>query len=452
MKIIVVGCGKIGTTIVSSLVAEGHDVVAIDSSPSVIEDITNIYDAIGVCGNGADYETLAEAGIENSELFVSVTGSDELNMLSCYIAKCMGAKHTIARIRNPEYNDSSLSFMRQKLDLSMSINPELLTALELFNVLKLPAAAKVETFARRHFEMIEFVIKPDSKMDGLNLIELRKKYPQKFLICVVKRDENVYIPDGNFVLKSGDKIGIVATPAELHKLLKNLGSLKKQARNVMILGGSTTAFYLAKLLLQGGNEVKIIEKNPERCLDLAEKLPSAVIINGDGAQQELLLEEGLTSMDAFVALTGMDEQNILLSYFANSHDIPKVITKINRDEFKKMAYRLGLDSIVSPKKTISDVVLRYARALNNSLGSSVETLYTLMDSEAEALEFIVSGNSPVLNIPLKDLNLKPNTIIAGIVRNRKNILPSGDDVILRGDSVIVITTGQRFDDISEIIG
>lgn len=452
MKIIVVGCGKIGTTIISSLVAEGHNVVAVDDSPAVITDITNIYDAMGVCGNGADYETLSEAGVEGAELFVAVTGSDELNMLSCYIAKCMGAKHTIARIRNPEYNDSSLSFMRQKLDLSMSINPELLTALELFNILKLPSAAKIETFARRHFEIIELVLKPDSSLDNMSLIDLRKKYNQKFLICVVKRDDTVYIPDGNFVLKSGDKIGIVATPSELNKLLKNIGALKKQARNVMILGGSTTAFYLAKLLIAGGNSVKIIEKNPERCLEFAEKLPSAVVINGDGAAQELLLEEGLTSMDAFVALTGLDEQNILLSYFANANNIPKVITKINRDEFNKMAYRLGLDSIVSPRKTISDVVVRYARALKNSLGCSVETLYKLMDSEAEALEFIVSSSSTIVNIPLKELKLKPNTIIAGIVRNRKKILPSGDDMILPGDSVIVITAGQRVDDISDIIG
>lgn len=451
MNILVAGCGKIGTTIIASLVAEGHDVTAMDNDSAVLDDITNIYDVIGVCGNGADCETLEEAGVEKAELFVAVTGSDELNMLSCFMAKKMGAKHTIARIRNREYNDRSLGFMRQQLGLSMSINPELLAAQELFNILKFPSAVKIETFSRRNFEMIELRLKSDSMLNGVQLSELRNKYKAKVLICVVQRGEQVYIPDGNFVLKDGDKIGITATPAEIQKLLRGVGLLQKQARNVMILGGSRTAYYLAKMLTSIGNPVKIVEKDRARCRDLCDVLPKAVIIHGDGAQQELLLEEGLRSLDAFVALTGMDEENILISIFAASQNVPTVISKVNRNELASMAEKLGLDCIVSPKKIVADILVQYARALQNSLGSSVETLYKLMDGKAEALEFNVRSDSKLVHIPLKELQLKPNTLIAGIIRDRKTIIPGGDDIIQPGDKVIVIAADHRLKDLSDIL-
>ena len=451
MKIFIVGCGKIGSVLVSNLVAEGHDVTAIDSDPTVINELTNIYDVIGVPGNGVDCDILAEAGVAEAELFAAVTGSDEFNMLSCYIARKMGAKQTLARIRNPEYNDSSLAFLRQHLDLSMPINPERLAARELFHVLRLPSAANVETFSMRNFEMVELKLKSDSALDGLSLIDLRQKYPQKFLVCVVQRGEEVIIPDGNFVLKSGDKVGLTATPAELHKLLKNLGLLKKQARNVMILGASKTAYYLAKALITAGNAVKIIEKNAARCEEFSEKLPDAVIIHGDGAQQELLLEEGLKSMDAFVALTGMDEQNILMSYFAQAQNVPKVIAKVNRDEFAPMAEHLGLDTLVSPRRTVANIIVRYARALENSRDSSVETLYKLMDGKAEALEFIVHNDCELVDIQLKDLPLKSNILIAGIFRNKKILIPAGDDHIAVGDKVVILTTGHRINNLSDIL-
>jgi len=386
MKIIIAGLGKIGTTILASLVAEGHDVVAIDSNPDIIDEITNIYDVIGVCGNGADTDALSDAGVDKAELFVAVTGSDEFNMLSCFIARKMGAAHTIARIRSPEYNDNSLVFMKQHLGLSMAINPELLAAHELYNILKFPSAVKIETFSHRNFEMIEIKLKPDSILDGLSLMQLRHKYKSKILICTVQRDDKVYIPDGNFVLKSGDKIGITAELTEFQKFFKELGIFQKQAKNVMILGGSRTAFYLARRLINGGSSVKIIEQRRERCDALSEAIPKAVIIHGDGAQQELLMEEGLDSLDAFVALTGMDEENILISIFAASHSVPTVISKVNRNELSSMAEKLGLDCIVSPKKIISDILVRYARALENSMDSKVETLYKLMDGKAEALE------------------------------------------------------------------
>lgn len=451
MKIIVVGCGKVGTSIISSLVSEGHDVVAIDASANVIEEIGNIYDVMCVCGSGTDCETLSEAGADKAELFVAVTGSDEFNMLSCFLAERMGAKHTIARIRNPEYNDKSLGFLRQHLGLTVSINPEWMAAKELFDILKIPAAASIETFSRGNIEMVGLVLKPDSPLNGVSLIELRKKYKANFLICAVQRGNEVYIPDGNFVLQSGDKIGFTAPPNEIPKLLKMLGLMQKSARNVMILGASRISYYLAKRLIAVGSSVKIIDTNRDRCREFSEKLPEAVIICGDGAEQELLLEEGIDSMDAFVAVTGIDELNILISKFAQSQNVPKVVAKVNRNQLADMANNLGLDSIISPKKSVSNVLARYARALENSVGSNIETLYKLMDGSVEALEFNVSADFKGANIPLKDLSLRPNTLIAGIIRKRKANIPTGNDVILPGDRVVVIVSGEKLMDLSDIL-
>lgn len=451
MKIIVAGCGKIGTAILESLVAEGQDVVAIDDNADVITEITNIYDVMGVCGNSADCETLDEAGVESAQLFVAAAGSDEMNMLSCFIAKKMWAENTIARIRNPEYNDRSLGFMRQQLELSMSINPELLCAQDMFNILKLPSAVKIENFSRRNLEMIEIKLGPDSELDGMKLNKLRDKYKISFLVCAVQRGDEMYIPDGNFELKCGDKVGLTATPADIQKLLKAIGVLRRQAENVMIMGGSRTAYYLAKMLSNIGISVKIVEQDPKRCVELANSLQKAVVIQGDGAQQELLLEEGLNTVDAFVALTGIDEENMLMSIFASMHNVPKVLSKVNRTELAALAEKMGLDCIISPKNTTSNILVRYARALRNSMGSNVETLYKLMDGKAEALEFNVKADSKLLGIPLKDLNFKPNILIGGIMRGRKTIIPSGDDVIMAEDRVIVIAADQRLQDLSDII-
>ncbi len=451
MNILIVGCGKIGSTILASLTNEGHDITAIELDRDILTEITNVYDVMGVCGNGADCDTLAEAGVADAEMFIAVTGSDELNMLACYLAGRMGARHTIARIRNPEYNDKSLTFMKQELGLSMAINPELLAAGELFHTLKLPTAAKIETFSRGNFEMIELRLREDSPLLGVPLHELRTRYNAKFLICVVQRGDEVYIPDGNFVLQAGDRIGLTASPAEVQKLLRAIGLASKQARNVMILGGSRTAFYLAKRLLAAGTDVKIIDRDRALCEDLCEALPKAVVIHGDGSHQELLLEEGIGDMDAFVSLTGMDEQNILLSFFASSQNVPKAISKVNRPELSAMAERLGLECIVSPRKLIADVLVRYARALHNSMGSTIETLYTLMDDRAEAVEFLVQDEPTLVDIPLKDLSLKPNILIAGIIRNRRPIIPAGDDRILAGDKVVLLVAGQHLQELKDIL-
>ena len=451
MRVIIVGSGKIGRFMVESLVKEEHDVVVVDNSAKVIDEITNQYDVMAVCGNGADWETLAEAGADRAELVAAVTDSDEKNMLSCFMARKLGARHTIARIRNPEYNDNSLGFFKEQLNLSMAINPEQLAAEEIYNLLKVPSATKVESFSRRNFEMIEIRLRPDSPLDGMKLIEMRQKYKGQYLVCAVQRGDDVFIPDGSFVLKSGDRVGITATRSEISKLMKSLGTMQKQARSIMILGGSRTTYYLAKLLLAAGNRVKIIEQDRDICRDLCDSLPKAVVLQGDGAQQALLMEEGLEEQDAFVALTGVDEENILMSIFASNHNVPKVISKVNREEMSVLAEKLNLDTIISPRKIVSDIIVRYARALHNSEGSNIETLYHLMDGFAEALEFHVNAGSPVIGKPLKDMKFKPNTLIGGIIRERRAIIPSGDDEIMAEDNVVVIGRGVRFNDVADIL-
>ncbi len=450
MKIIVIGCGKIGTTILDSLLAEGHDITVLETDPKVLREINNIYDVIAFCGSGTDCEALSEVDVANADLVVAVTGSDEFNMLSCFLAKKLGAKNTMARIRNPEYNAKSLDFLKRELNISLAINPELLVAKELENILKLPTAVQVETFSRGSFEMVEIMLRDDMPIVGLSLIELKKKYPANFLICAVERGDEVFIPDGNFVLNSGDKIGITARPSEIQRLLKKLKLDTRKARNIMILGATTTAFYLAKLLIAGGNTVKIIESDRSRCLKFAEELPEAVIINGDAAHKETLLEENIDAVDAFVALTDKDEENILISYAATQRKVPKVIAKINRRGFVPTAQRLGVESIASPRNTIANVAVRYARALENSLGSRVETLYKLMDGKAEALEFEVTPDCEIINIPLKNIKTKDNTLIAGIVRGHKTIIPSGEDVIMPSDRVVVLCAGHRLNDLEDI--
>lgn len=451
MNIIVVGCGKIGTTVIESLVAEGHDVTAVDNRPQTLIEITNIHDVMTVCGNGADCETLVEAGVADADLVVAATGSDEVNMLCCHVAKQLGVSNTVARIRKPEFNDNSLVQMKNILGLSLAINPDRLAAMEMYHILRLPAAVKLETFSSGSFEMIEIKLKEDSPFVGVPLYELRGKFKATFLVCVVQRGEEVFIPSGNFVLQGGDRIGITAKHGELQKLLRSIGTKQKQARKVMILGGSRTAYYLAKRLLAAGTAVKMIDKDRAVCEQMCELLPDATVICGDGTQQELLLEEGLDSMDAFVSLTGLDEQNILLSFFAASHNVPKVIPKVNRKELGYLAQKLGLECIVSPRETIADVLVQHARALENSMGSNVETLYRLMDDGAEALEFNVKDDPRLVNVPLKTLQLKSQVLVAGIHRGREAVIPTGDDVILPGDKVVVITAAGRLNDLSDIL-
>jgi trk system potassium uptake protein TrkA len=451
MNIIISGCGKIGLSIIDSLVKEGHDITIIDVLPQVIEDTANVHDTIGVCGNCTDCEVLKEARVDEAELFVAVTGSDETNMLACFLAKRLGARHTIARIRNPEYNYQAMVFLRQQLDLSMVLNPEMLAAQELYNILKFPSADKIEHFSRRNFEMIEISLKPDSVLDDVSLIEMREKYKAKVLVCAVQRGEDVFIPNGSFRLKGGDKLGITATSSEMLKFFKEINAYQKHGKDTIILGGSRIAYYLSKMLIADGSTVKVIDKDQDICTHFCDDIPKATVVLGDGTLQELLLEEGIKDTDAFVSLTGIDETNILVSVLASSFNVPKVIAKINRDELHLLAENLGLDTIVSPKRIVADVLVGYARALRNSLGSNIETLYRLMDDHVEAIEFLVSDDFNALNVSLKEMHLKKNILIAGIIRAKKPLIPTGNDVILAGDKVIIIAADRRIEELSDIL-
>ncbi|MBQ3847291.1 MAG: Trk system potassium transporter TrkA [Clostridia bacterium] len=451
MKIVVVGCGKIGTAIIANLVKEGHDITAVDTSDTVISNLTNNFDIMTVNGNGVDSDVLEEAGTKKADLFVAVTSQDEQNMLMCFIAKKLGAKHTIARIRNPEYNDRNLSFVQKQLELSRTMNPELLAAQQIFNIIKFPSAIKIEMFSTRRFEMVELRLKSESVLDGMTLRELRNNYKAKVLVCAVQRDNVTVIPDGNFALKSGDLIELAASPVEIQKFLKELGAFQKQARSIMIVGGSRIAHYLADMLTGLENEVKIVELDKKTCEDLSSALPNATIIEGNGMNHEVLSEEGIDTADAFVALTGMDEENILVSIYAQQKKIPTVITKVNSEELSHIAENLGLDCIITPAHIVSNEVIRYARALQNSVGSKMKTLYMLMDGQAEAVEFSVKLESKCIDIPLKHLPIQDNILIVGIIRDKKTIVPSGDDTIMPDDSVIVVSTGHHLTTLDDIL-
>lgn len=452
MRVVVVGCGKIGHAIIGSLLKERHDVLCIDSDPAVISEITNSYDVMAICGNGISHGVLKEAGIEKTELFIAVTGSDEFNMLSCLAAKKLGAKHTVARIRNSEYNTESMGFIKDSLNLSMAINPEKLTAEALYNLLKLPSAIKIDTFTSRKFEIVELIVKKGSKIAQMSLMEMRKKFSGKFLIAVIERGDDVFIPNGTMTVCEGDKICVVCAISDTHKVLTELGFVQKESKDVIILGGSKIAHYLTEMLVEGHTSVKIIEQNKERCEQLCETLPSSVdVVCGDGMSQEILLEEGIMTTDALVTLTGSDESNILISFYAMSHNVPKVISKVNKSELSLISEKLGLDCIISAKNIIADILVRYARALNATVGSKVESLYSLLDGEAEALEFTVMPDFEYAQIPLKKMELKKDVLIAGIIRGKQAFIPGGDDTINVNDNVIVVSKGKSLYSLTEII-
>lgn len=452
MKIIIVGGGKVGKTIIESMLKEKHEVVLVDNDPAVVGNVTNLYDVMGICANGTEYEKLLEAGADKADLFIAVTGSDELNMLSCFAAKKIGARHTVARVRNSEYNTASWGFMKQQLEISMAVNPEKLAAEAIYDILKLPSATKVESFTARSFEMIEIIVKKGSAIDGMTLVDLRKKFSEKFLVCVVQRENDVIIPNGTFKVLSGDKIGVMVTNDDAHSILKKFGYPAKEAKNIMLIGASKTALYLADMLIKGRSSVKIIEKDPDVCDTVCERLSSkASVVCGDGMSREILLEEGVDGLDALVALTDRDEENILISFYALSKKVQKVIAKVNRNELSSISENLGLETTFSPKNIVADILVRYARAIGNSIGSKVETLYSLFGGNAEALEFNVEQDFEFAGVPLKKLETKPGILVAGITRGNEALIPGGDDCILSGDKVIVVAKGERLCNLSDIL-
>ncbi|MBE6728367.1 MAG: Trk system potassium transporter TrkA [Ruminococcaceae bacterium] len=450
LNIIIVGCGKVGVALVEQLIREGHDITVIDSDSQRIQEITSTYDIMGMAGNGASYSVQMEAGIEDCDLLIAVTGSDELNLLCCTVAKRVGDCAAIARVRNPDYSKES-GYLREKLGLALIINPDLEAAKEAARILSLPTALNVDSFAHGLAELISFTIPEDNMLNGMSLIELSSKVPSDILICAVERGEEVHIPSGNFILRSGDNVSFTATRATARKFLKQVGFVVNQAKSVMIIGGGKTAYYLAKQLLNSGVAVKIIESDRARCEELSILLPKAVIINGDGTNEDLLHEEGIANMGGFVPLTGIDEENIVLTLFANRVSKAKVITKIDRITFKKVISSLNLGSVMYPHYITSEAIIAYVRAKKDSMGSNIETLNHMFDQRVEAIEFRVDERCAVTDIPLKNLELKKELLIACINRKGAIIIPSGQDCIKVGDTVIIVTAHTGFNDIENIL-
>jgi len=450
MRIIIVGAGKIGQTLTEYLRNENHELAIIDPDEKVIEQVGSEYDVMGVGGSGSCLEDLRAAGADKADLLIATSSQDEVNILACIIAGKMGTPRCIARIRDPKLSQQ-FSFLHKELGLTNTVNPELYAASEIFRIIRTPSAVKVDSFAKGRLDLAEIVIGKESRLDGLSLYMLPKIVKAKLLICAVERNGDVRIPTGDFVLHEGDHIHVTATHQDLAEFFREQGTPMQRIRNVLVIGGGRIAYYLTRQLLDAGIGVKIIELDPVRCQELSNVFPKARIICADGTNQDVLISEGLLEADACVALTDMDEENIILSMFVRTQCKAKVITKVSKSSLRKMTASVGLDSLISPQLLSANMIVQYVRAIQNAGGSSITTLYKLVENRVEAIEFIASAESRILNIPLRELQLKKELLIAGIIRGNKAIIPNGNDCIQQDDSVIVVTTNRYFQDLDEII-
>lgn len=442
MRIVIVGDGKVGLTLAAQLSKEGHDIVMIDNNAQVLRDSVEQFDVLGIFGNGASLGVQRKAGVGKSDLLIAATSADEVNLLSCVLAKKLGVRRTIARVRNPEYSDQ-LIYLKDVLGLSMTINPERAAAMEILNLVRFPAAIKRDSFAKGRVEIIELIIRPGNFMAGRHLSELTHLAKAQVLICAVERGDEVYIPKGAFQLREGDKIYVTGTQGNLVSLVRQIGAANQRIRNVMMIGGSRIAFYLAAALLAEGANVKIVEINEKRCIALAEQLPQAQIIHGDGSQPDILDAENLKKYDALIALTNIDEENMVLAMYGSQLHIPKVIAKINRMEYRRIFQAMGIESVVSPKNLVCNDVVRYVRAMENSSEDSILTLHRIVNDRVEALEFLVTEDRPYLGKPLSELRLKADVLLTCINRCGNIIIPRGSDFIKKGDSIVVVTTADK---------
>lgn len=451
MKIIVLGAGKVGKTLIKHMSNEDHDIIVVDQNATKVEEVVNQFDVIGVVGNGGSYDILMEAGAQDANLIICVTTSDELNILAGLMAKKMGTKHTIARVRNPDYS-SQRDFMRNQLGFSMIVNPELEAASEIRRVLSFPSAVKVDTFSRGKVELAEFFVEDHSRLNGVELSQLHKITKTNILVCAVSHNEDVIIPDGNYVIKPGDHLYITGTHRDLSRFCLDIGVITTRIKNVIIVGGGKIAYYLSKQLSTQGIKVKIIEKDKNRCQVLAEKLPYVTIIHGDGSDDELLNEEGIENTDAVLALTGLDEENIVLSLSAKSLYHKKTIAKITRMNYAGLSDVLKVDSIVAPKKIVASQIIRYVRAkMNKDNDSSVKTLYKIVDGEVEAIEFKVTERFKYLHKTLNEMKIKEHVLVATIIRENEVIVPKGNTTMELNDYVIIVSRGEIMKSLNDIL-
>lgn len=450
MNIIIVGCGKVGYTLVELLSSEDHNLVVIDEKPERVSRITDSMDAMGIVGNGINHQTLLAAGIETADLLIAVTGDDEKNLLCCVIAKKTGRCQTIARVRNPIYNEET-EFLKKEFGIAMIINPDLAAATEIAKVFQFPSALRVDTFAKGRVELLHFRIGKDSPLLGIKLYNLNQTLHTSVLVCTAMRGDDVIIPNGNFEFHENDVISIASTRKNAIEFFRKIGTVTHRVANAILAGGGAISYYLAKSLIAFGIHVTIIDIDPARCDYLSEALPDATIICGDATDQNLLSQEGLEHAQGFAALTGLDEENILLSLYANEVSGARTVTKINRLNFTSIINNLNLGSIVYPRVITADYILKHVRSTSYSRNSNVEKLYKLANGRVEALEFIIKEDSAVAGIPLQNLNLRKNTLVCCIYRNNEVIIPTGQDMMLAGDSVLVVIYGYRIYDIQEIL-
>ncbi len=449
MKVIIVGDGKVGDILANYISSEGHDVTVIDKNSTRMEAIVSKYDVQGYIGNGASYKVLLESDTGKADLFIAVTGNDETNMLCCMFAKKIGAKHTVARVRNPEYS-SQFGFMRNQLGVDVIINSDYEAARSIGRLIQFPDALDIDTFGKGRVDIAEIKITQNHPLIGMQLMDFHST-KTNILVCAVRRGGDVIIPGGDYVIEQGDIISITASHSDLISFFRQIGIIKKKIKTVFIIGGSRLAYYLAKSLANNGVIVKIFERDSERCEHLADLLPKATIINADGVDNNNLLDEGLEDADACVSLTGMDELNIVVSCFANSLGVDKVITKVNRFSFRQMLSEMGLESVISPKNETANVILRYLRGIENASGNNIKALYKIAGDMVEAIEFVATEGFPCLGIPLKEIELKSGMLIASIIRKGKVIIPDGETTIEYGDSVIVVTTSHAIIELKDIL-
>jgi trk system potassium uptake protein TrkA len=451
MNIIIVGCGKVGMTLAEHLRQENHAITVIDTNRQRLEEAVGAMDIQGVLGNGTSYRVQMEAGIQQTDLLIAVTNHDELNMLACLIARKAGNCQTIARVRDPGYY-TDIRFIKEELGLSMAINPEWQAAQDIFRLLQIPSALDVDTFDKGKVNMIRFQIQPGSPLEGKNLMEISGALRGKLLVCIRERDGEIIIPNGTTDLRAGDKVSVVIPMSQIASVLHWLRLRSRNAHSVTIAGGGMTSAYLAEMLLRAGIHVKIIEESQARCEELADRIPKAQIIHGDSTDRQLLQEEGLPSAEAFVCLTGLDEENIMLALYAGKVSKAKVITKISRIDFEEVLRELPLGSVVHPKNIIAETIVRYVRAMENASGNNVETLYRLLDGQVEAMEFVVRpGTTNITGIKLSELGLKKNLLVCAINRGGKIITPTGQDTIEDGDIVVIVTTRTGIRDLNDIV-
>ena len=452
MRILIVGDGKVGHTLATELLREGHDITIIDQNDEVIRKTEDTLDVLCIHGNCANVATLMEAEADRADILIAATASDEVNMLCSLISKKLGTKFTIARIRDPEYNES-VALLQHELGIDMTLNPERATAQEISRLLRYPFASNIEPFAKGRVELVEFLAREEDIICGKPLKELTARHSDlpKVLYCAVERDGEVVIPGGDFVIEPGDRVHVAADMVTVTQFFRHIGRSAKPVKDVMLLGGGRISYYLAKMVERMGIRVVMFEINPEKAKTLSEQLPHADIIEGDGTDQDLLEQENLAGMDAFIALSDRDEENLMTGLYAQTHGVPKVIVKTNRYAYKDVIANLGLETQVSPRIITCNTLLRYVRARVNARGTAVEKLYRLVDGKAEALEFIARKGDPYIGVPLKELTVRKGTLVAIILHKNKVIVPFGDDVIEAGDNVVIISTASGISDLNEVI-